>query len=545
MRFVSVDEMRAMDKFAIDEYQINSYDLMERAGKGVATVIGEFINSYNIQQCRRAVIFAGKNNNGGDAYVVARHLAHLIADIEIVIYCIGAIDDLKGDCYTNAQIIAKDFNEIIINEIKDVNAINLCNGDVIIDGLLGTGVHGSLREPYLSLVHLINQQNLLTIAIDLPTGMNGDNGLPCGYQFIDVDFENITRLPIVNADLTVTIGAPKWGMISHVGAEYCGQIRFVDIGLEYFDNATENEMIFASDLVNYFQRRSVYNHKNSVGKVLTIAGSKHYQGAAFLGAIASLKSGAGFVDLAVPKSANIVNNSNVHSVIVHQIKDNGCGTFSKESIAHLAPIIEKVNAVNVGSGISTNLDNIAVLEYLRDKVENKAIIYDADALNLIAKDISLLAIENNKNINILTPHVGEMNRLLKAFNLSEHLEQSRITQANILAKKTQAIVVLKGHHTITALPSGTFFINSSGNIALATAGTGDCLAGIITSFLAKEISNDFTRVQDYKNYLRAVANAVFVHGYCADIYPFAKSGFIADDLLDLLPVALREISPFA
>ena len=546
MRFVSVEEMRQMDKYAIEEYKIAGYELMERAGRGVAEKIVEFLHNieFDCYPRRRFIILAGKGNNGGDAYVVARYLSYLMSYSEVIIYSVCNITELGGDALINANTILHEHPQIIVHENIDAIKIEFEANDIVIDGLLGTGLNGTLREPYSSIINLLNSKNLITIAIDLPSGMNGDNGFPIGYDVEQISDQNIFELPMLRADLTVTIGAPKWGLIGKIGAEYCGHVKLVDIGLKFFDSATENEMIFSEDIVNYFKRPSVYNHKNSVGRVLCVAGSKQYPGAAFLGALTALRGGAGFVNLAVPESANIINNSGMHSLVMHQILDNETGVFSGESVPQLATIINNVDAIIIGSGITTDTENIDVLEYIRDNVENKAVIYDADALNLISQNPDLLLSEFQKNINILTPHVGEMNRLLDAFKIENYINLSRIEQAVGLAQKTSSIIVLKGHHTVIAIPEGKFNINSSGSVALATAGTGDCLAGIIGAFTSKVRIKDDWRL-NFNNFFMAASMAVFIHGFAAEIYPYAKRSFVADDLLEYIPQAMKKLSFFA
>ncbi len=539
MRFVSVKEMRLMDKHAIENNGIASYELMERAGCVVAEKITEYLANFATKHYQRFVLFAGKGNNGGDAYVVARYLMAKFPQLNIIIYSACDFDKLIGDALINARDIIDNYHQIIVKKINYLDDNYFCDGDIIIDGLLGTGLSGKLREPYEQFIDVINQQNLLKIAIDIPSGMNGDTGLPINFNPIDIVKKNHPKLPMIKADLTITIGAPKWGLISHLGAEYCGQIKVADIGLDFFMTANENEMIFAEDINNYFTSRSVYNHKNSVGRVLFITGSTQYPGAAYLGATSALRSGAGFVHLAIPKSAKIGHNSNTYSLVMHQIEDNDRGTFTSASIPQIQDLIDKVDTIVIGSGLTMATDNCAVLNYLKNKVKNKIIVYDADALNLISQNINLLDLKFEQNLKILTPHIGEMKQLLKAFGLSDYLTTPRHEQAIALAKKTASIVVLKGHHTIIATPMGRFNVNSSGNIALATAGTGDCLAGIIGAFTAN------TDINNCDSCLKAISYAVYIHGYAAELYPYAKRSFIADDLFELIPQAMAKSSLFA
>ena len=262
--------------------------------------------------------------------------------------------------------------------------------------------------------------------------------------------------------------------------------------------------------------------------MLIIAGSRDYFGAPFLSALSALRSGCGLVRVAIPQNMQPVD-SRCFSLIVKRVKDNGGGYFCEQSIKELEPLIALSDAIVVGPGIGQHRDLVPFLSYLC--AIDKPMVFDADALNVISQ---IPEIFKEKESNILTPHPGEMHRLLDAFDLSECLNSDRITQAKTLAETTGSTVVLKGHRSVTASPDGRVAVNSSGCPALATAGSGDCLTGVIASFIAKDA-----------DYFEDVAAAVYIHGLAGELSYFGNRGMIADDIPMLVAEAMKKLSPFA
>jgi hydroxyethylthiazole kinase-like uncharacterized protein yjeF len=506
MKVVSVEQMRSLDERTIKEAGIPGEELMQRAGDGAGDAIMEFISKLPPEHVKRFVILAGKGNNGGDAYVVAKYL-HENTHIPVELYSVSPVSDLKGDALLHAQRLPE-----YIPVLQEM--FELQKGDIVIDGLLGTGTKGALRPPYDKIIQTVNESEVPVISLDLPSGMNGDDG-------------TVTS-DALQADLTIAMGLPKKGFLLGDGPELCGIIRCVDIGIpqSYIDEIlSDYEMTFACD-VKSLKRRPMGSYKSLNGHLLVIGGSCDYHGAPLLAAEAAMRSGAGFVTVCVPESADI-STPDMHSLIFRRIPDSGNGTFSIASIPEINQLAEKADVIVVGPGISTAPEVCSMLgEVLKI---DKPMVIDADALNIISDNTDML---DRKNITVLTPHPGEMKRLIKGFALQT--PEDRIEAAKNLASRTGAVIVLKGNRTVISSPEGEIRINGSGTPALATAGSGDVLSGMIGAFIAQG-----------EDEFQATVDSVFIHGRCGEYNGLGIRGTTADDLIDLIPEKMIEISPFA
>lgn len=515
MKSVSVAQMRDLDARTINEAGIPGAVLMETAGVGAGEHILEFAAKLPENHARRFVFLAGKGNNGGDAYVAARYIVEN-SDLPVALHSVCPIDQLKGDALHHAELLPAEVAFSLDSPLYKA-------GDVIIDGLLGTGTSGALRNPYYDWVADANAANLPMIALDIPTGLDGDDGTIFSHAIL--------------ADLTVTMGLPKKGMLLNYGTKLCGALRVVDIGIpkEFIDELdSELEITTFEDVIPALERRPRDSHKNSTGSVLVVGGSSDYPGAPVLAAEAALKSGAGLVTLAVPRSADVAPPSS-RSIIFRKIDDNGKGVFSKESITALSKLAKLASSLVIGPGMSDSRSLAPVLEALL--LYDKPMVLDADALNLIAAKPDLITTITTPNV-VLTPHPGEAKRLLKAFSLPA-LEKTanpveRMAVAANIAAISGCVTVLKGERTVVASPSGELTVNGSGSPALATAGTGDVLAGLTGAMLNKKQSP-----------FRPAAAAVFIHGLAGELSFRGIRGLTADDLVELIPKAMRRISPFA
>ena len=509
MKVITVEQMRHLDFRTINEAGISGAVLMETAGVGAAEHIVDYASSLCPKHIKRFVILAGKGNNGGDGYVIAKFLLENY-ETEVVIYAVYSPDELSGDAQYHANLI-KDSIDVIVGEVPIFHT-----GDIIIDALLGTGTRGALRSPYDTWINAVNAANVPVIAVDIPSGLNGDDGTASGGA--------------VNADVTVTMGLPKRGMLLAKGPELCGRVKCVDIGIpvEYIaEEESDIDMIFEQD-ISCLERRPANSYKNKNGNLLVIGGSGNYPGAPFLTAKAAMRSGAGLVTVAIPRSAAI-SSPDMHSLIIRRVKDAGTGTFSKDSADEINQLISDSDAIAIGPGMTT-ADNVVQMLNAIIKT-NKPIIWDADALNILSSNRSLI---NRSSFNVLTPHQGEMQRLLKGFDLSSAISANRMSKTIALAEKSGAVTILKGNNSVIASSSKHVAVNSSGSASLATAGSGDVLTGIIGAFLAQEIET-----------FDAAKFAVFIHGLAGEQTPMGIRGFTADDLIDLIPAAMQQISPFA
>jgi NAD(P)H-hydrate epimerase len=518
MKLISSGQMLALEQLALKEHDLSGFKLMETAGMRAAEEIINFSKILAKNHAKRIVLLAGKGNNGGDAYAAARFLADSF-DGKIVIYAICKINDLTTDAVAHAKKLPDTVT--VINK-EELNKNDFLSGDIIVDGLLGTGIKGIVKAPYNQWIAAVNSSALPVIALDVPSGLNADTGEEEGESIL--------------ADCTITMGFPKRGLFRGHGIVRSGTIRVVDIGLPaYFENLINSEdttileINTAADAAKILTRLPIDSHKNSRGTVLIVASSKEYSGSAILAATASLRAGSGLVRLAIPESAHLTGNY-PQALIVKRIKDNGEGFFAQQSIAELMELVECSDAIVFGPGIGQNHSLVPCLNYLCSL--EKPLVIDADALNIISQVPEML---RGKESNILTPHPGEMKRLMNAFDLSDYLNQPRELQAKALAEATDCTIVLKGHRTVIASPDGRIKINLTGGPMLATAGSGDCLAGIIGALLAGEESDIF----------EIAAAGVYIHGIAGEISRYGYRGMIADDIPLLLPEAMKQISPFA
>ena len=512
MKIVTASQMRDLDLRTIAAGTPGAV-LMERAGAGATNHIMDFTRQLAPFPLRRFVLLAGKGNNGGDAYVCARYLKHL-SPLKITIFSVCELSALQGDADRNAGKLPDGIEVRVKDQLAPEDFLP---GDVIIDGLLGTGINGRLKPPYDQWISVVNRTTAPVIALDIPSGLNGDDGS--------------VATEAIRADLTIVIGLPKTGLISGHGPELCGRLRLVDIGLLpelTAKNSDDMEMPFADDIAPRFGRVPPAAHKNSRGRLLVDGGSAKYCGAPILAAGAAGRCGAGYVKLAIPESVPL-KTTVWPSLVLTPLHDDGAGSFAESSIPQLSALLEHCDAMVFGPGLGNSRGLVKVLNSLA--ACKLPMVFDADALNLIAE---LPELYFGKDSNILTPHPGEMKRLLTGFSLEEYLDKDRLSQARALADATDSTIVLKGHRTVICSPDGRLSVNSSGSPALAKAGTGDCLSGMIGTFLAQGFDP-----------FEAAETAVFIHGLAGELSPHGMRGTRPEDLIDLIPTAMKQISPFA
>ncbi|NMA47005.1 MAG: NAD(P)H-hydrate dehydratase [Lentisphaerae bacterium] len=513
MDIISVDDMRRMDALAISSGSANGFTLMDRAGKGAAEHILRYLEGLPPQQRRRIIALAGKGNNGGDAWVVARVLYQQGLAVELYSCC--RRDELPPDARLHAALLPA---AIPCREaISTLPGEALQAGCVIIDGLLGTGLHGAPREPYRRIIEQVNAGGLPVVALDIPSGLDGDSGAAeCA----------------INADLTLTMAFPKTGLVRGDGPRHCGPIHVIDIGLPPSVTSTAQSLGRAFTQANaapLLGRRDPAAHKNSLGHVLCVAGSRQYAGAAALCAGAALRSGAGLVTLAYP--AAMPRPPAPHALIYMPLGDaQHDNVFSDAMITQLGQALPNKNALVYGPGSSPTATP-GVLRALL--AATTPMVIDADGLRLLAAQPELLDAAQAELV--LTPHPGEMAALLRGLGLADALQADRREQAMALAVRSRAVVVLKGQHTVVAAPNGQEpTINLSGTAALATAGTGDVLAGMIGAMLAQGMKSE-----------DAARCAVFIHGLCAECWHGAQRALIADDVVALIAKAMHLVAPRA
>ncbi|MEI7884743.1 MAG: NAD(P)H-hydrate dehydratase [Clostridia bacterium] len=481
MKLVTGAQIKTMDAIAGDTYGMPSLVLMENAGMAVLTWL---LNHDAALDQRKIVIFVGKGNNGGDGLVLARQLFNRNFAVRVVLVC--QPEELKADALTNYfTLLQQEMDFVVYTEHSSLTVVELCllHADYLVDGIFGVGFQGEL-PPYLAkLMKLINQQTGKRLAIDIPSGVNATTGA-CAKEAIRADF-------------TITFAAVKQGLCLLPAREFCGELYLANISmpnliLKYLN--TELELITKNDMRKKLPARGLDSHKYSYGHVLVIGGAIGMEGAPFLAARAALQAGAGLVSLAVPDDL-IAATSSLPELMVHRIKDaNAYFTLANRDELLALAAAKDVLVLGCGMGRAPETGDL-VNEILNDT--QQTIVLDADGLFYLEQ-----ASESRKLI--ITPHPGEMARLL-GWTTAE-VQADRIAAIRLAAKLYQAVVVLKGAHSLIAAPEGKVYLNLTGNNGMATAGSGDLLAGIIGGLVAQNSS-----------LLDSALLGVYLHGLAGDM----------------------------
>ena len=498
MKAVSGTLMRSVEASAIQQGLADSWAMMSRAGDALAREAEAIAFRYG----SFFAVLAGKGNNAGDGFVAARLLHE--HGFTVRIFHTSPASELKGDAL-------RAWNELPaeIERKQELHAADLKDA-VVIDALLGTGFGGTLKEPWLHWINLVNYLNVPVISADLPSGLDADDGEVRGGA-------------AVRADVTVTFAYPKAGMLTGRGPALCGRIRVIDIGLPDETDDTVTRFVPCTGLDDVRRRLNPLEfdtYKQKRGHVAVFGGSRDYPSAPFLTAEAALRAGAGLVTVYVPESMEIVC-APPKALIVKRLPDDGDGVFSACSAEALS-LPQNISAIAAGMGMNTSEETVPFLRKLMASAQCPLLL-DADALNLISRHPGLL---HELGVpTVITPHEGEMKRLEAAIGLQSG--KSRVERAEALAKFTALHVVLKGVRTAVMSPHGDYALNLSGSPVLATAGSGDVLSGVIAALAASS-----------ENLFEAAKDGVFLHGLLGELdVPLAGCGLIADDLLARIPAA--------
>lgn len=510
-------EMREFDRRAIEDLRIPGLILMENAGRGVVEAIKL---KYGSVCGKKILIVCGKGNNGGDGFVVARHLYNMGANVEIIL--LGSPKNLKGDTEINFKIISniilhnKSDKSLVFKEYKGLKQLQAFQTvDFIVDAIFGTGFSGKLGKNYIEIINWMNSIAAPKISIDVPSGVNSDTGA--------------VESCAVKSDLTVTMGLKKNGLLIGNSVNYINDLKVVDISLpKYFykNFKFKTYEVEPCDIRQTLPKRLKTVHKYNVGKVLVIAGSIGYTGAAALVSNSALKVGAGSVILATPESVYPILAKKLTEVMVQPLSSIELGKGFNVSYQNLKKFIDWADVLIIGCGISLKLEATELVHTLLREVD-KPIVLDADALTIISENISILKKRKSKKI-ILTPHSGEFARLAKL--TSSEIELDKINIAGSFSKEYKLTLVLKGAPTLTISSEGEVFINSTGNPGMATAGSGDVLAGIIGGLWAQRMDE-----------IEAAYSGVFIHGLAGDfaMKKLGERSVLALDIQKNIPSALK------
>jgi ADP-dependent NAD(P)H-hydrate dehydratase / NAD(P)H-hydrate epimerase len=452
---LDVEQLRASDAWAISERGIPGLDLMERAAEGLARVVGD------VAPRGRVVVVCGGGNNGGDGYAVARLLREVGREVDV--RWTSAPEALKGDAATNAARLGG-----VGVERFDAGALR--GAAVVVDAILGTGFTGTPREDVAHVIEAINDCDAPVVACDVPSGVDASTGAVAGAA--------------VRAIATATFHAAMPGLWIAPGKGHAGTVHVIDIGIPSGDDGypiVPHTWLIDADALASYPRRGAESTKFASGHVLVAGGSRGLTGAPCLSSLAAMRAGAGYVTACVPDSLNDIFEIKLTEVMTVPLPDAGGGTHTEAGADGVLEKTGKGGALVVGPGLGRSDGAFSFARRLAREAE-VALVLDADGLNAHAGE-RLSALVQRDAPTILTPHAGELARLLDTDSAT--VGAHRLDHAREAARRSGAIVVLKGDDTIVAEPEGRVAISRGGSPALATAGTGDVLTGVLGAFLAR------------------------------------------------------------
>jgi hydroxyethylthiazole kinase-like uncharacterized protein yjeF len=530
MKVLTAAQMREADRLTSERFGVPSLTLMENAGTGVV----EFLATQFPDLARRhIVILCGKGNNGGDGLVVARLLKRQGGNPEVFLF--GAPDALKGDAATNLKHWQKLGAELrVVTSAREWEAARgtLAEADLIVDALLGTGLSGPVEGLLAAAIEDVNQisharpRRTRVLAVDTPSGLPSDAGSEA----------RITG-PVIVADYTVTFTAPKVGQLVSPQCDRVGRLVVHGIGtpaqLLEEDPQLKFHWLQPGEFGSLSLRRPAAAHKGDYGHALIVAGSLGKAGAAVLAATGALRSGAGLVTVATPADSLPIVAAGLPEMMTAPLVSTEAGSIGLGNLDYgrFAELLKGKTVVAMGPGLSTHQETQQFVRLLLADCP-LPVILDADGLNAFAEG---RAVELNKRkapAVALTPHPGEMARLLCC--TTEQVQENRLGIALQAAARWNAFVVLKGYHTIIATPDGRAFINSTGNPGMATGGTGDVLTGMLAGLTAQFGTG---------NWERTLGLGVYLHGLAGDLAAarVGEAPLIASDLIAEIPQAWRQV----
>ncbi len=510
MRLLTCEEMKLVEQHTA-RCGISYKIMMENAGVACARNIRNEIEKDGMLTKRIAIV-CGKGNNGGDGFVIARKLCECGYSVSVIL-AMG---------YPTSQEATYMYKLVLDNgiptlwydtdKIKAIQTIS--SADVVVDALFGFSFRGALDNEMKVLLNEMSNSKALKFAVDLPSGVHCDSG-SCDEACF-------------KADYTIALSSLKPAHIIQPASGCCGDIIIANIGIpEDSYNVVKNGLYTYSknEIKKLFPKRESNSHKGSFGHVLCICGSRSMPGAAVMAASAALRSGAGLVTLAFPESLYGTVSAKLTEALLMPLPENENGTLSDDCLKKILAEIDKYSAVVLGCGLGVNEDTKAVV---RAVIENSKapVIVDADALNVISKDITILA--KKKGEVILTPHIGEMQRLTKLDK--EVILNDKASVARAFSEHYGVYVALKSSNTAVSIPGDDrVYINNTGNTGLSKGGSGDVLAGLIGGFAAQSFELS-----------EALISAVFVHGYTGDAVSerTSKSGMLPTDVINELAYTL-------
>ena len=511
----TAEEMRRADQAATERLGLPSLLFMENAGRGAADALERVLGSAG---GRRVAVVCGKGSNGGDGFVLARHL--LGRGGRVAVWVVGRSAEIHGDARVNLDALRQAGEKVA--EAPDASGeafgrlrTDLGEADVIVDALLGTGMRGPATGAVAAAIEAINAAGPPVCALDLPSGMPSDGEPAAG--------------PVVRARMTVTFGLPKLGLYLTEGVAHAGRVEIVDLGIPrgWLAEGIRAGLLEAADARDVLPLRPLDAHKGTYGHLLVVAGSLGKTGAAALACRGALRTGTGLVTCAVPASQQPVVAAIVSEAMTEPLPETEARTLSAKAVERVMELAARMDAVALGPGVGLDPETQAAVRVLVRDVRRPMVV-DADGLTALSGRPAIC--RDAPAPRILTPHPGEAARLLGCS--ATDVQADRIASARRLAAESGAIVALKGARTVVAEPDGYVALNPTGNPGMATGGTGDVLTGMTGGLLAQGLAPG-----------RALRTAVYLHGLAGDVAAEARgpAGLVAGDLADAVPEALRRV----
>ncbi|HFQ80133.1 MAG TPA: NAD(P)H-hydrate dehydratase [Desulfobacterales bacterium] len=508
MKLAAAEVMRRLDAAAINDYGIPGIVLMENAGRSTVDIIQAHYGPLN---GKKITVVTGPGNNGGDGLVIARYL-HQLGAVPRVFMLVPAAK-MTGDAALNLSIVRKLPIELrqVADDLSELKAA-LRESKLVVDAIFGTGLRREVGGRFAAVIGLLNNSRLPVTAVDIPSGLNSDNGQVMGAG--------------IKAALTVTYGLAKPGQIIYPGADLIGRLEVVDIGIppEVVEGAGINlELLRQPEVSALLHERPANSHKGSFGHLLVLAGSHGKTGAAILCAQGALRAGTGLVTMGSPRALNTIYETRLAEAMTFPL--SGDNFLTMDDYPAILQALSGKKAVVLGPGLGQDTTTRDLVVKLYNELEIPMLI-DADGLNCLKDDLRPRA---GGPWRVLTPHPGEMARLTGMS--SRDIQTRRLETALSFARRQGVILVLKGAATIIAHPQGMAAINSSGNPGMAAGGMGDVLSGIIGGLLAQGLSAwDAARL------------GVYIHGWAADrLAGQATAGFLASEVANEVPLAFKEL----
>jgi ADP-dependent NAD(P)H-hydrate dehydratase / NAD(P)H-hydrate epimerase len=514
MLVVTAEEMREMDRLTIQKYGVPSLTLMERAGEEITTAI---LERFERAAKKGVLVVAGKGNNGGDGLVVARLLKKKRIPSEVAL--LARKNEVSPEAAHNLRAYVRVRGKV--TEIAETSlgllSERIRGKGLLVDAILGTGIKSAASGLYGEAITLMNTSGIPNVAVDIPSGLDADNGTPLGVA--------------VQAEMTVALAYPKLGEVIHPGLNYVGDLAVADIGIDprAVEEVSPNTELLEREEIRWLVPiREPDTHKGTYGHLLVMAGSRGKTGAAILACRAAMRSGAGLVTLAEPRSLNDIFASSLVEVMTEPLHDNAVEEIEPLGDEDWRRLLERKNSLLFGPGIGVNDSMRSALRWLLRNLEIPWVI-DADGLTNLALEVDRL--RSAKTPPILTPHPGEMGRLIDKDTAT--VNRDRIGTARSFAMQRRCHLVLKGARTVIATPEGKVFINPTGNPGMASGGMGDVLAGILAALLGQGFSPE-----------DAMKLGVYLHGFVGDRVAAEKGqiGLIASDIIEGLPSGMRALS---